>query len=108
MKPIVSMTLYDIIQKALLRAVVLEERRGEFKLFGYGHENRVTLEIRTASILRHIELPVVYISGYGANCYYPLRVFKRASKILEKEIGYCPLRISAPWRKHSYVYYSDN
>ena len=108
MKPIVSMTLYDIIRKAMLRAVVLEEKRGEFKLSGYGHENRVTLDVRTASILRYIELPLVCIDGYGANYYYPLRVFKRAAKILEKEIGYSPLRISAPRRKHSHVWFIED
>ncbi len=52
MKPIVSMSLYDIIRKAVLRAVILEEGRGEFKLLEYGHEGRLTLDIRAASDLQ--------------------------------------------------------
>lgn len=78
------------IRSAIFRAV--EEETGPFNLSGRGHEPRITLCKRLAAILRGIEVPRVYIPGYGANYYYPERVFRRAAKILKRKLGWEPIR----------------
>ena len=51
------------IRQAVLRAAAQEQRKCEFKLFGRGHESRVTLSVSLAPILRGLDIPRVYVSG---------------------------------------------
>lgn len=81
------------VREALCRAVQLEVQRGEFKLSGRGHEDRVTLDVQLASVLRGTELPRVYISGFGANYYYPKRIFTTAQRVIGQKPGSPALRI---------------
>jgi hypothetical protein len=88
------------IREAVLQAVAQEQRNCEFRLFGRGHESRVTLAVAVAAVLRGRDIPRVYISGFGANYYYPSRVFAAAIRILKKKwgrspivLGYCVYRI---------------
>lgn len=62
-----------------------------FNLSGRGHEPRVTLDRSLAAILRAVALPKVYISGFGANFYYPRRVFRRAARELSRKLGSSPI-----------------
>lgn len=71
---------FQIIRKAVLEAVKRE--KGPFNIFGRGSEPRVTLDRQLAGVLRGLDIPRIYISGYGANYYYPTRVFKTTQKIL--------------------------
>lgn len=84
----------DAIRAAVLGASSLEEKKAPFQLFGRGHEPRVTLDRRLAAALRGVTIPSVNISGYGANNYYPRRVFITAVRILNKTMGWSPIRVS--------------
>jgi len=75
---------YQIIRKAVLEAVEIE--KGPFNIFGRGSEPRVTLDRRLAAVLRGLDIPRIYISGYGANYYYPTRVLETAQKLLEGKL----------------------
>ncbi len=75
------------IREVLLQAAEFEGKKAAFELSGRGHEPRVSLDVRLAAIVRGVELPSVYISGFGANNFYPLRVFKRAAAKLKREFG---------------------
>lgn len=75
---------YQIIRMAVLEAVEIE--KGPFKIFGRGSESRVTLDRQLAGVLRGLDIPRIYISGYGANYYYPTRVLETAQKILEHKL----------------------
>lgn len=77
-----SRTAKDTLRKALLKAVSVEESGAPFELSGRGHEPRVTLDRQLAAILRSIDLPRVHISGFGANNFYPRRVFQTAQLII--------------------------
>ena len=77
---------YKIIREELLEAVKKEEGIEPFDLWGRGHEPRVTLDRQLAAILKGLDLPRVEISGYGANNYYPKRIFTTAQKRLNKRI----------------------
>jgi hypothetical protein len=79
------------IRIAVLRAVAQERRKSPFALFGRGHELRVSLGVSLAAILRGLDIPRVYISGYGANYYYPRRVFTSAIRTLKKKLGRSPI-----------------
>ena len=78
-----------------IRSEVAEAARIEallpFNLSGRGHEARVTLDRSLAAILRGVHLPKVYISGYGANYFYPRRVFRRAARELTRRLGSSPI-----------------
>lgn len=75
---------FRIIRMAVLEAVRME--KGPFNIFGRGSESRLTLDRQLAAILRGLDLPRIFISGYGANYYYPARVFETAQKILEHRL----------------------
>jgi hypothetical protein len=78
----------------VLRAAAQEQRKCEFRLFGRGHESRVSLSVAVAAVLRGLDIPRVYISGFGANYYYPRRVFAAAIRILKKKLGRSPIALS--------------
>ena len=82
------------IRKAVLRAVAHEQRKAPFMLFGRGHEPRVTLCRSVAGILRGLDVPRVFISGYGANYYYPRRVFVTAMRSLKRKFDRSPLALA--------------
>ena len=79
------------IRDALQEALALESE--PFNLLGRGHEPRLTLDKRLAAILRGVELPCAWISGYGANGHYPTRLFRRAEKILKRKHGWSPISV---------------
>ena len=79
------------IRKAVLKAVRQERRKAVFTLFGRGHEPRVSLSVSIAAVLRGLNIPRVHISGYGANYYYPRRVFVTAAKMLRKKLRRSPI-----------------
>ena len=79
------------IREAVLKAVAVEEAIAPFNLSGRGHEPRLKLDRRLAAILRGVEIPAAYISGYGANSFYPTRVFVRAVDILTTRLGWSPM-----------------
>lgn len=84
----------DLIRELVLVAVAKEEKVGDFQLSGRGHEPRVTLNRSLAGILRGLDIPRVTISGYGANNYYPRRVFGRAIALLKQRLKYSPIAFS--------------
>ena len=86
---------YEVAAAARIEALL------PFNLSGRGHESRVTLDRSLAAILRTVALPKVYISGYGANSYYPKRVFKRAARELKRKLGSSPIAFD---NSHSQVY----
>ena len=75
------------IRLAVAEAVKQEAKKKPFNLFGRGHEPRVTLDRRLATILRGQDIPRIHISGYGANYYYPRRVLETASELVEVRLG---------------------
>ena len=75
------------IRKAVLKAAAQERRKAPFMLFGRGHEARITLSVSVAAILRGLDIPRVFISGYGANYFYPRRVFATAMRSLKRKFG---------------------
>jgi hypothetical protein len=79
------------IRKVVLKAVRQERRKAVFTLFGRGHEPRVSLSVSIAAVLRGLDIPRVHISGYGANYYYPRRVFVTAAKMLRKKLRRSPI-----------------
>jgi len=79
----ITQTQRMLIRDAFLKAMQLE--KGPFNLKGRGHEPRVTLDKQVAAILRGVDLPRLYISGYGANFYYPARLIARAAELLLKD-----------------------
>lgn len=87
-----SRTTNDAIRRALTAAIQPELRAGEFRLFGRGHEPRVTLDRSLAAIVRGLDLPHVVIEGFGANKYYPRRVFEKAAKLLRQQKYGDPIR----------------
>lgn len=97
---------YKIIREEILEAVKEEESIKPFNLFGRGHEFRVTLDRRLAAILRELNIPCVIISGYGANYYYPERVFKTAQNRLNQKIKESRFQLEFGVNDHS-VYLSD-
>ena len=82
------------IRKAVLRAAVHERLKSGFNLFGRGYEPRITLDHSVAAILRGVDVPRVYISGYGANYYYPRRVFMTAMRSLKRKFGRSPIAVA--------------
>ncbi len=65
----------------------LETYEPEGSLSGRGHVPRVTLNGQTAAALRGLDLPKLFISGYGANWHYPRTFVKKAAAILGVEMG---------------------
>jgi hypothetical protein len=94
----------EAIREALLKAAESEGAKAPFKLSGRDHEPRVTLDGRLAAVVRSIDLPKIYISGYGPNSYYPRRIFKRAAAALKRRLGYCPFAFAS---QGDSVYRSD-
>lgn len=82
------------IRAAVTKAVILQKRRGPFLLSGRGHEPRVTLDRSLAATLRKVEIPFVYISGFGPNHFYPQRIFVVAKSILIDTLGWSPIEVS--------------
>ena len=74
----------DTIRTHFLKAAASE--KPPFNLSGRGHEPRVHLSAPLATALRGLELPRVYIAGFGAKYSYPLRVVKRAAASLKKRL----------------------
>ena len=83
-----------VIRKAILKAAAQERRKATFNLFGRGYEPRITLDRSVAAILRGLDVPRVFISGYGANYFYPRRVFVTATKILKKTLHRSPIVVA--------------
>ena len=84
---------FKIIRAAVLEAVKLERDKRDFNLFCRGHEARLTLDRQLAGILKGLDIPRAFISGYGANYHYPVRVFKTAQKLLNKKLKNNPFEI---------------
>jgi hypothetical protein len=82
-----------VIRELVLVAVARERQVSEFNLFGRGHEPRVKLDVQLAAVLRGFDLPRVTISGFGANNYYPARVFKRAITLLKRRLKWSPIAL---------------
>ena len=82
------------IRKAVLRAAAHERRKASFNLFGRDHEPRVTLDHSVAAILRGLDVPRVFISGYGANYFYPRRIFVKAMRTLKRKFGRSPIAMA--------------
>ena len=82
------------IRKAVLKAAAQERRKAAFNLFGRGYEPRITLDRSVAAILRGLDVPRIFISGYGANYFYPRRVFVTATKILKKTLHRSPIVVA--------------
>ena len=82
------------IRKSVLQAAEEERKVSAFNLSGRGHEDRVSLDASLAAVLRGMDLPKVVISGYGANNYYPLRVFQRAMALIGSRLEHIPIRLS--------------
>jgi len=82
------------IRTAVLRAAAQERRKAGFNLFGRGYEPRITLDHSVAAILRGLDVPRVFISGYGANYFYPRRVFVTAMRSLERKFGRSPIAVA--------------
>ncbi|OLY90687.1 hypothetical protein SAMN05444008_101349 [Cnuella takakiae] len=78
------------IRASLREAVIAEQYNGPFNLSGRGHEPRVSLDRRMAGVLKNEDLPVVVIAGYGANNFFPKRIFDRALHSLIRHLGYAP------------------
>lgn len=83
--------IYDLIRTELLIAAAQERKIAPFRLFGRGHEGRLSVDVRFAGVIRGIKLPSVYLPGYGPKNHYPIRVFKRADKALERALGKSPI-----------------
>jgi hypothetical protein len=64
-----------------------EEVKGPFKLSGRGHEARCTFNRRLSAYVRGMDIPHVYISGFGPNKFYARRVVIRAAEIVNKKMG---------------------
>jgi hypothetical protein len=86
--------LYETIRDEVRKAAKSEMRKGTFCLHGRGHEPRVTLDRKMAGILRACDIPRVTIPGFGANNFYPARVFLAAKRFLVSRLGWCPIEIS--------------
>ena len=82
------------IRKAVLKAAAQERRKAAFNLFGRGYEPRVTLDRSVAAILRGLDVPRVFIGGYGANYFYPRRVFLTAMRSLKRKFGRSPIAVA--------------
>ena len=80
-----------VIRELVLVAVARERQVAEFKLFGRGHEPRVTLDVQLAAVLRGFDLPRMPISR---NTYYPARVFRRAITLLKRRLKRSPIALS--------------
>ncbi|SMC82987.1 hypothetical protein [Polynucleobacter kasalickyi] len=85
--------IYELIRTQVLIAVAEELRIDSFNLSGNGHEPRVTLNRRLAAVLKGQNIPSVYISGFGTNRHYPLRVFLRAEKSIKQLLPNSPFTI---------------
>lgn len=88
-------SLNALIREHVKRAADSQAKRRAFALWGRGHEPRVTLDPRMAAVLRGVELPRVTISGFGANNFYPARVFAEASVSLQDHLGWSPFVIAS-------------
>ena len=81
-------TLYRMIRDEVIQAAARQGKQAPFNLSGRGHELRVTLDRHFASILRDCDLPRITISGFGANNFYPARVFHEASENLRTRLSW--------------------
>jgi hypothetical protein len=86
------------IRQAVLQAAAQEQRKCEFRLFGRGHEPRVSLDVSVAATLRGLDIPRVSFSGWAPNYYYPCRVFVAAIRILKKKFGRSPIALISDGR----------
>jgi hypothetical protein len=93
-RPMNKRLLYETIRDEVTKAAKSELRKGAFHLHGRGHEPRVTLDRQMAGILRACKIPRVTISGFGANNFYPARIFLMAKGFLVNRLGWCPFEIS--------------
>src|SRR6266481_1743937 len=82
------------IRTAVVKAAAQERRKAAFNLFGRGYEPRVTLDRSVAAILRGLDVPRVFIGGYGANFFYPRRVFLTAMRGLKRKFGRSPIAVA--------------
>ena len=95
--------LFAAIREAVVNACERESKKREFMLSGRGYEPRVTLDRTMAALLKQCTPPRVTISGYGANNFYPARVFTSARTALLRKLGWAPFEVS----RDSTVYLVD-
>jgi hypothetical protein len=86
-------SLYALIRDEITKAAELEANNEPFNLFGRGHEPRVSLNRTMALVLRGCSIPRVTISGFGANNFYPKRIFVTAGAALSERLGRSPFEI---------------
>jgi hypothetical protein len=86
-------SLYASIRDEVTKAAHLEAEKIPFRLSGRGHETRVTLNRTMAGIIRGCSIPRVTISGFGANNFYPKRIFVTARAALVAKVGLSPFEI---------------
>ncbi len=86
--------MYPVIRDEVIKACEREAKKTSFNLAGRGHELRVTLDRTMAAVLKQCSVPRVTISGYGANNFYPARVFTSARGALIRKLGWAPFEIS--------------
>lgn len=84
-------SLHSLIRDEVTAAAKLEAEKCDFRLSGRGHEPRVTLDRKMAGILKRCAIPRVTISGFGANNFYPKRVFEQAKAALAGRLGWSPI-----------------
>lgn len=82
---------------------VLEQDKAPFNLWGRGHEERVVLSPRMAAIMRSLEIPRVHISGYGANYFYPKRVFLALEKRINRQFKGEVVKVYGGYLQQGYV-----
>jgi len=87
--------VYQIIRAEALNVAKRLSRQQPYRLSGRGHEPRVSLDRKMAAALRGCDLPRVVIAGYGANNFYPRRVFVAAQATLSRKLGWKPFEISS-------------
>ena len=74
------------LRSAFLKA--MNDIPGPFNLSGRGHEERCTFNRSLAAYLRGLDIPHVYIAGFGANNHYPSKLVNRAAEIVNKSLGW--------------------
>lgn len=84
-------TIYKMVREEVTNAARRQGQIAPFNLSGHGHEPRLSLDRRLAAILRSCPLPNVNISGFGANNFYPARIFIDASEGLTGRLTWSPL-----------------
>src|SRR5688572_29164929 len=83
-KPMTRKEENQAIRDAVQAAVRAERKKGTFNVSGRGHEPRISLSGQLATILRGVDIPGMYVSGFGSHSLYARRVFKTAREIFRE------------------------